>query len=733
MKQTLVTSALPYANGYLHLGHIAGSFLPADLFVRYLRLNLEQVLYVCGSDEYGVAISIAAEKEHCTPQELVDKYHTANAQALEQFAMSFDIYSRTTAPAHIETTQEFFLDLLAKGHLAEKEEAQFYDEDAQMFLPDRYVEGTCPNCNYDKARGDQCDRCGAYYNQLDLKNPRSLVSGKNPIVRNTTHWYFKLGDFQSLLKSYIESHNHDWKDNVLQQARSWLNQGLGDRAITRDLTWGVPVPLDKAKGKVIYVWFDAVLGYITATKEWAKQRGTPDAWKQWWLLPDGKTQSEANMDYVAFLGKDNIVFHTIMFPAMLHAKTGYVLPTNVPANEFLNLEGEKFSKSRNWAIDLRDFLRDFPHSAHIDALRYTLTMNMPESRDSDFTWKDYQSRINNELAAILGNFIHRVTQFIHKYFQGRVPELSGKFSKIPVAWKLLMEDLTVQSFPSLDKAIETVQTKYLHYFTPEDIRVLCSLGLGVKIIDKQYRAFRFRDALTETMNLARAANKYFNDSAPWKSIKESPQECAKTLYICSQLLRSLGIAFSPVIPYASKGIEQLFSASVIPGNVSPWKTLTLPQIPQNSKIPEPEIFFSKLEDTVVQEQVARLGATPQISADGAATTENSTNIITMDDFKKIQLRTAKIISASRVPKSDKLLQLIVETGTEHRQILAGIGKYYTPESLPGMMVVIVANLKPAKLMGIESQGMILAANLPDGSLSLVQPDSSLAEPGAEVR
>lgn len=760
MKRTLVTSALPYANGYLHLGHVAGSFLPADLYVRFLRLAHENVLYIGGSDEYGVAISIAAEKEGVTPKDIIDRYHTANSEALQAFGMSFDIYSRTSIPRHVETTQEFFLDLLEKGFMAEKEEAQFYDADANMFLPDRYVEGICPNCGYDKARGDQCDRCGAYYNQLDLKSPRSLVSGKTPIVKNTTHWYFKLGDFQTMLEEYIASNSAVWKDNVVQQTRSWLKQGLSDRAITRDLTWGVPVPLAEAKGKVIYVWFDAVLGYISATKEWAALKGQPDAWKDWWILPDGKTQTEAEMRYVAFLGKDNIVFHTIMFPAMLQARGNYVLPTNVPANEFLNLEGEKFSKSRNWAIDLREYLAEFPEPQHVDALRYTLAMNMPENKDADFTWRDFQARVNNELAAILGNFVNRVAQFMQKNFAGRVPALPANLAKLPEAWKLLTSDIAAYNAETADAAVETLHAKYLHYFSADDVRMIAALALGARKVETGYRTFRFRDAVSETMNIARAANKYFNDAAPWKTIKDNPAEAAKTLYVCAQLIRSLGITFEPILPHSSASLLALVGAEK---SERSWQSLVLPLVSENVVLQEPKILFSKIEDDVVARQVAKLGAAPANASSQPSllmTTSNATteplqsaantasaapasaapapvviasSLISIDDFKNVQLRTGKILEAERVPKSDKLLKLQVDLGTEKRQILAGIGKYYTPEEMVGKIVTIVANLKPAKLMGLESQGMLLAANMPDGSLSLVTPEKSGIEAGTEVR
>ncbi len=440
MKRTLITSALPYANGHIHLGHCAGAYLPADLYARSKRLRGESVFYACGSDEHGVAITIAAEKEKTSPKAIIDKYHYANKEAFEKLGMTFDNYSRTSLPLHKETALEFFEDLLKKGRLAEKEEEQYYDPEAKMFLPDRYVEGICPNCGYEKARGDQCDKCGAYYDQLELRNPVSLVSGKRPIVKKTVHWYMKFGEFQKFLEDYIASRSGYWKENVLQQSRSWLKQGLTDRAITRDLSWGVSIegaddlPKEKTKGKVLYVWFEAVLGYISSTKEFFERKGKKDEWKNWWKSEDVR--------YVAFIGKDNIVFHALIFPAILKAKgEGYILPDNVPANEFLNLEGQKFSKSRNWSIDLKDFLEDFPESSYIDALRYALTANLPETKDSDFAWKDFQARNNNELAAIFGNFANRSLHFLSKNFGGAVPELKGKYSNFKEEWETLLERL----------------------------------------------------------------------------------------------------------------------------------------------------------------------------------------------------------------------------------------------------------------------------------------------------
>jgi methionyl-tRNA synthetase len=439
MNKTLITAALPYANGYLHLGHCAGAYLPADIFARYLRLKGEEVLFICGSDEHGVAITIAAEKEKVNPQAIIDKYHYANMDAFDKFGMTFDNYSRTSLPEHHETAREFFKYFLDNDYLIEKEEEQFYDEKLNMFLPDRYVEGICPNCGKDKARGDQCDSCGAYYDQLELKNPISLVSGNTPVVKKTTHWYMRFDKLQSFLEEYIESHSNDWKENVLQQTRSWLKQGLNERAITRDLDWGVKIdnmegiPDEKSKGKALYVWFEAVLGYISSTKEYLKKMNLPaDEWKKWWQSNDTR--------YLAFIGKDNIVFHTLIFPAMLHARNnGYILPDNVPANEFLNLEGQKISKSRNWSIDLKDFITDFPEQVYIDTLRYTLAINFPETKDSDFTWKDFQARNNNELSAIFGNFVNRTMQFLNKNYSDKLPEMSEKYKNLSVIWNEIIK------------------------------------------------------------------------------------------------------------------------------------------------------------------------------------------------------------------------------------------------------------------------------------------------------
>ncbi len=655
-KRILVTAALPYANGVIHLGHLAGAYLPADVYVRYQRLQKRDILFICGSDEHGVAITISAEKEKITPKEIIDKFHALNKEAFERFGMSFDNYSRTSLPIHHETSKEFFIKLLEKGFLATKEENQFYDSEASMFLPDRYVEGICPNCGFDKARGDQCDNCGKYYNQLELKNPKSLISSKTPTVKKTKHWYFKLGEFQQKLEAYVAQHANEWKDNVLQQTRSWLKEGLQDRAVTRDLTWGIPVPLDDAKGKVIYVWLEAVLGYISSTKEWAMNNGTPEKWKEYWC--------DTTTRYVAFLGKDNIVFHTIVFPAELMAIGGYILPDNVPANEFFNLEGQKFSKSRGHTIDLLDVLKRYP----ADLFRYTIAMNLPENKDSDFYWKDFQAKTNNELADIFGNFINRTFTFVHKNFEGKVPPLG-----------VLNER---------DEAIAAFINE-----TPERVGDLIE-------------QFKFRDATLEIMNVARAANKYFNDSEPWKTLKNNSEQCGTTINICLQIARSLAILFAPVTPFSSERLWKMFNES---GSVNDeqWNNAGKFSLPAGHQLGIPEILFSKIEDETIEQELAKLGApaTEEIPTIEYAPLKPQ---ISYDDFAKIDFRTAKVLSAESVPKSKKLLKVQIDLGFEKRQIVAGIAEKISPEQLIGKTIIVVANLAPAKLMGVESNGMLLA-------------------------
>jgi methionyl-tRNA synthetase len=733
LKKILITSALPYANGYLHLGHLAGAYLPADIFARYSRLSGKQVLYVCGSDEHGVAITISAEKEKTTPKDIIDKYHTANKDAFEKFGMSFDIYSRTSIESHHKIAKEFFADFLEKGLLIEKEEEQFYDEKAKMFLPDRYVEGTCPHCGYDKARGDQCDNCSAYYNQIELINPKSIVTGDIPVVKKTTHWYFKFQELQDFLENYIESHKNDWKDNVLQQSRSWLKLGLTERAITRDLDWGVKIDdipgLDKQKsqGKVLYVWFDAVLGYISATKEWAKQQfNNEEAFADWW--------QNNETDYFAFIGKDNIVFHTLIFPAMLHSKGGYILPKNVPANEFLNLEGQKFSKSRNWSIDLQDYFNDFKEETATDSLRFALLMNLPETRDADFTWKDFQTRNNSELAAIFGNFVNRTTQFIAKNFDSKVPQISDEFIN---DWTKVISFLDDNFSDNIDNA--QIPENFVNTLNLNDISLIISLWQGIEKSKALLEKFKIREAYLEIMNIARSSNKYFNDEAPWKSIKVSPELAAKTLFACSQLIYSLSILFAPAIPFAAAKLQSSLNFQPYVGNATNakqidnfWDKAQFPNLKSGVELKIQGVLFPLIDDKVVQEQIEKLGKI-NINQQSENVPDNfNVKFISIDDFKKIKLTTAKVVEAEKIAKSDKLLKLQIEISGQKRQLIAGIAKYYTPEQMLNKTIVVVENLQPVKLFGNLSEGMLLAAKTPDGRLSLLTVEENDFPTGAEI-
>ena len=684
-KRILVTAALPYANGYIHLGHLAGAYLPADIYVRYQRRKGRDILFLCGSDEHGVAITVTAEKEKLAPKDVIDRYHPANRQAFEQFGMSFDVFSRTSIPLHHETAQAFFRDFHERGLLREKKEQQLYCERDHMFLADRYVEGTCPVCGSTQARGDQCENCGSWLNQTDLIDPKCRICGTTPVVRETTHLYFPLGDYQKRLEAYIaERDKRDgWKGNVLRYCESWFKQGLADRAVTRDLTWGVRVPVKEFESKVIYVWFDAVLGYISAAKEWAGTIGQKEAWKSYW--------NDEETKYVAFIGKDNVVFHCIVFPAMLMAWNDgqaekYVLPENVPANEFLNFEGQKFSKSRGWGIDVRDFLRFFP----ADALRYALATTLPESRDSDFYLKDFQARTNNELADILGNFVNRTLAFVHRTFQGKVPKL-GKLSHRD---KQLREEMKAG---------------------PEKIGAL-------------FESYKFRDGVIEAMNLARAANKYFNDSEPWVTAKSNVEQCGTTLNLCVQMARTLAVLFEPAIPNLSRNIWRLLNLDS-PIEDAPWDTAGEPRVPDGHQLVTPEILVSKIEDHQLDAMIKSLNETP---ASPAPVPGEGKTTITIDDFKKIDLRVAKVIEAEKIPKSKKLLKLRVEIGGETRQVVAGIAHQYEPEQLKGRLIVVVANLEPATLMGEQSQGMLLAVNAPDGTVSVVTVQDNLPT-GSVVR
>ena len=667
-EKILVTSALPYANGPIHLGHLSGAYLPADIYVRYKRLNGDDVIYICGSDEHGVPITISADKEKVSPQVIIDRFHEANKKAFARFGMSFDNYSRTSIPIHHETAKEFFLEFYKRGLFVEKKSLQFYDDKANMFLPDRYVEGTCPKCGNEEARSDECENCGSLYDPSELKNPKSKISGGTPTLKETTHYYFPLGKYQPALEKYVDEMNekYGWKDNVLQYCRGWFKDGLKDRAITRDLDWGIKVPVDSAAGKVIYVWFEAVLGYISSTKELSQQKNDPELWKKYWQ--DQKTK------YIAFIGKDNVVFHTIIFPAILMAwnegeREQYCLPQNVPANEFLNFEGKKFSKSRNWGIDVDEFLDLFDP----DLLRYTLAANLPETRDTDFYWKEFQLRNNSELADILGNFINRTFTFVFKHFDGKVPAL-GKLEKI--------DDDMLKEISEYPKRVADLFEKY-----------------------------KIRDGVNEIMNLARDGNKYFNDTEPWKTVKSNKEKCGTTLNICLQTIYTLAELFSPVLPFSTEKLFKMLNAKPVD-----WKDCGKPQLKEGHQLNQSEILFPKIEDEKIEAQVNNL---PKLE-----TEKEKVDLITYDDFMKIQLRTAEVIEAEKVAKSEKLLKLKVRLDNEERQVVAGIAKNYRPDDLIGKKVVIVANLQPAKLMGLESKGMILAVETKDGSLEVLNvPDS----------
>lgn len=674
-EKILVTSALPYANGPIHLGHLSGAYLPADIYVRYHRLKGSDILYICGSDEHGVPITITADKEKVKPQVIIDRYHNINKEAFEKFGMSFDIYSRTSLPIHHENARNFFKSFYDQGLLKEKKSLQFYDEKAKMFLPDRYVEGTCPKCGYEEARSDECESCGSLYDPSELKNPKSKVTGETPKLKETSHWFFPLGNFQDRIEKYIDEmhEKYNWKDNVLKYCKNWFKEGLGDRAITRDLDWGIKVPLDNAEGKVIYVWFEAVLGYISATMELSKQKNDSQLWRKYWQ--DEKTK------YVAFIGKDNIVFHTIIFQAILMAwndvnEDKFIMPQNVPANEFLNFEGKKFSKSRGWGIDVIDFLNIFP----ADSLRYTLASNLPENKDTDFYWKEFQSKNNDELADILGNFINRTFTFVHKNFEGRVPEQS-KLADIDKEMISLLE--------SHPKKVSDLIEKY-----------------------------KIKEATLEVMNLARAGNKYFNDSQPWKTIKSDKEKCGTTLNICLQTIYSLAILINPIIPTSSERILGMLNAKL-----TDWFSNTGKNLDDGHQLHEASILFTKIEDEVIEKQINKLGKT-----DVEVIEEEQ---ISIEDFTKIKLKVAEVIEAENIPKSDKLLKLQVKIGDEKRQVVAGIAKSYKPEQLVGKKVIIVSNLKPANLFGNESQGMILAADCGEG-VSVIEVDQHVPS-GAKVK
>ncbi len=688
-KRFLVTSALPYANGPVHVGHLAGAYLPADLFCRYLRLKGEDVVYICGSDEMGVAIMVAARKEGVDPQKIVDRYHPMIEDSFRAVGLSFDYYGRTTTEVHRETSQNFFRALDKKGVFVTRTEQQLYDPEAGIFLADRFVGGTCPVCGYDDAYGDQCERCGTSLSPLELIEPRSRLSDADPELRETTHWYLPLGDFQERLSKWIATKS-DWKPNVLGQVRSWLEDGLRDRAITRDVPWGVPVPTEVGEahdidvsGKVIYVWFDAPIGYISATKEWAASIGDPDAWKQYWQDDD--------TSLVHFIGKDNIVFHCLMFPAMLMAHGDYVLPDNVPANEFLNLDKEKISTTRSWAVWLHEYVQKFDP----DLLRYVLASTLPETKDADFSWEDFQQRVNSELADVLGNFVHRTLTFAARQFDGRVPDLSSP---------------------------GTI-----------DLEILERLREFPGKIGQSYESFRMREAVFETMAVARMGNKYFNDTEPWRTAKSDPEQCANTIHVSLQICAALAVLADPVIPFAASKLRALLNLNDVRsseagkevGSIG-WNDAGAPLLKAGHKIQEAEILFSKIEDDAIKEQVDLLKARGADDPDGFAPVKDE---IVYDDFTKLDLRVGTIAVAEPVKNADRLLRLEVDLGFEQRQVVAGIAEHFEPGDLIGSKVIVVANLKPRKLRGLESQGMILMAEDREGSLHFL---GSQAEKGSSV-
>jgi methionyl-tRNA synthetase len=657
-ERILVTAALPYANGYIHLGHIAGAYLPADIYVRFKRLCKEDVIFISGSDEHGTAIEISAMKMNVTPKKIIDRFHFANKEAFDGLGISFDIYSRTSNPIHHKTSQDFFLNLYDKDLLVQKSEKQLYSEKDKRFLADRFVEGTCPICGYEEARGDQCEKCGSNLSPLELINPKSKISGDTPVVKESVNFFFPLEKFQPQLVEWIKT-KKNWKSNVKNYCEGWFKTGLKDRAITRDLDWGVKIPVKGFEGKVIYVWFEAPIGYISATKELFIEKGTPEKWEKYWC--DDKTK------LVHFIGKDNIIFHAIVFPAMLMAHGGYILADNVPANEFLNLDGGKLSKSKGHGILVKDVVKEY----NPDVIRYTIAANMPENKDSDFSWEDLQNKNNNELAAILGNFINRTVVFAKNKFDNKIPNSKGGAK-------------------------------------PEVFDYIISQK---KIIEDCIDNYRFRDALNEIMNIARAANKYFNDSEPWKIIKSDKDKCGEIIYNCLEICHTLAIAICPVLPFTS---ERILSVLNTDNSKIEWSNIGKYCLEQGKELGEDVILFPQIELPAAKEEEAK----------------EEDNLISIDDFKKVQLRTAVVIQAEKVEKSKKLLKLKVKCGNKEKQIIAGIAEYYTPEEILNKSIVIVDNLKPAKLMGLESQGMLLAAKA-DGKLRIVTADGDFTD-GADV-
>lgn len=668
-KRYTVTAALPYANGPIHLGHLAGVYVPADVYVRYLRLKGRDVVFICGSDEHGVPITIKAKKEGITPQQVVDKYDRIIKDSFREFGISFDNYSRTSAPVHHRTASDFFKKLYDDGKFVEETSEQYYDPEAHQFLADRYITGTCPRCGSEGAYGDQCEKCGSTLSPSELIDPKSALSGATPVLRETKHWYLPLEQYESWLRQWIlEGHKDDWKPNVYGQVKSWLDDGLRPRAVTRDLDWGVPVPVDGADGKVLYVWFDAPIGYISSTKQWAEREGRD--WEPYWKSEDTKL--------VHFIGKDNIVFHCIIFPAMLRAHGGYILPDNVPANEFLNLEGAKLSTSRNWAVWLNEYLVDFPGKQ--DVLRYALIATAPETKDNDFTWRDFQGRNNSELVGVFGNFINRAVVLTHKYYDGVVPSGAG--------------------------------------ISDEDKKVLSEVMLYPEKIGASIEKYRFREALGELMNLARLGNKYLADNEPWKLQKTDPARTEAVMYTALQIAGALAVLSGPFLPFASEKLARMLDIKV-----SGWDTVSESGeiVPSGHRIGQAELLFEKIEDAAVEAQLKKLNDAKLANIAAQKAAQPQKDAVLYDDFDKMDIRVGVVTEAEKVPKAKKLLRLTIDTGLDKRTVVSGIAESFSPEQVVGRRVCVLVNLAPREIKGITSNGMILMTEYPDGRLEFVSP------------
>lgn len=683
-KRYTITAALPYTNGPIHIGHLAGVYVPADIYVRFLRQQNKDVAFICGSDEHGVAISMKAKKEGITPQQVIDKYNKIISDSFEEFGISFDNYSRTSAKIHHDTASDFFRKLYDEGKFIEEVTEQLYDAEADQFLADRFVTGTCPKCGNEDAYGDQCEKCGSSLNATDLINPKSTITGTTPVLKETKHWFLPLDQYDTFLREWIlEGHKNDWKPNVYGQVKSWLDDGLKPRAVTRDLDWGIDVPVEGAEGKKLYVWFDAPIGYISSTKEWAAREGKD--WQPYWKDQDTKL--------VHFIGKDNIVFHCVIFPAMLKAEGSYILPDNVPANEFLNLEGNKLSTSKNWAVWLNEYLVDFPEKQ--DVLRYVLTANAPETKDNDFTWKDFQARNNNELVAIFGNFINRVVVLTNKYYNGVIPA---------------------------PNALSEV-----------DEQTLAELKAYPAVIESSIERYRFREALGELMNVARLGNKYLADEEPWKLIKTDEERVKTQMYVALQIAAALSTLAEPFLPFTAAKLNKMLNVTSSGVEMS-WKKVseTSDLIPAGHQIGQAELLFAKIEDEEIQKQIDKLEATKVANAAEAKTVEPQKETAQFEDFAKIDLRVGTIIEAEKMPKANKLLVLKVDTGIDVRTIVSGIAEHFTPEEVIGKQVTVLVNLAPRKLRGVESEGMLLLTETKEGKLVFVNPDEAGVYNGATI-